>query len=79
MLVRENAQARQEGSQTVPERPPVGESQSNRISECAVGLVTGQAQNTEGRAGASRWDQSPARRMDALLAGGICCALDEQV
>ena len=36
------AQARQEGSQTVPERPPVGESQSNGIIERAVGLVAGQ-------------------------------------
>ena len=40
---REIAQARQEGSQTVPERPPVGESQSNGIIERAVGLVDGQA------------------------------------
>ena len=31
-LAREIAQARQEGSQTVPERPPVGESQSNGIA-----------------------------------------------
>ena len=30
-LAREIAQARQEGSQTVPERPPAGESQSNGI------------------------------------------------
>ena len=27
----------------------------------------------------SHWDQSPARRKDAVLAGGICCAPDEQV
>ena len=38
-LAREIAQARQEGSQTVPERPPVGESQSNGIIERAMGLV----------------------------------------
>ena len=31
-LAKEIAQARQEGSQTVPERPPVGESQSNGSS-----------------------------------------------
>ena len=37
------AQARQEGSQSVPERLPVGESQSNDIIERAVGLVAGQA------------------------------------
>ena len=37
-LAREIAQARQEGSQTVPERPPAGESQSNGIIERAVGL-----------------------------------------
>ena len=42
-LARETAQARQEGSQTVPERPPVGESQSNGIIERAVGFVAGQA------------------------------------
>ena len=40
---REIAQARQEGSQTVPERSPVGESQSSGITERAVGLVAGQA------------------------------------
>ena len=33
----------QEGSQTVPERPPVGESQSNGITERTVGLIAGQA------------------------------------
>ena len=42
-LAREIAQARQDGSQTVPERPPVGESQSNGIIERAVGFVAGQA------------------------------------
>ena len=41
-LAREIGQARQEGSQTVPERPPVGESQSNGIIERTVG-VAGQA------------------------------------
>ena len=42
-LAREVAQARQEHSQTVPERPPVGESESNGVIERAVGLVAGQA------------------------------------
>ena len=42
-LAREIGQARQEGSQTVPERPPVVESQSHGIIERAVGLVAGQA------------------------------------
>ena len=42
-LAREVAQARQERSQTVPERQPVGESPSNGIIERAVGLVAGQA------------------------------------
>ena len=42
-LARRTAQARQEGSQTVPERPPVGEGQSNGIIERTVGLVAGQA------------------------------------
>ena len=41
-LVREITQARQEGSQTVPERPPVGESQSSGMIERAVGLVARQ-------------------------------------
>ena len=38
-LARSIAQCRQEQSQTVPERPPVGESHSNGIIECTVGLV----------------------------------------
>ena len=38
-LSREIAQAPQDGSQTVPQRPPVGESQSNGIIERAVGLI----------------------------------------
>ena len=42
-LAKEIAQARQEGSQTVPERQPVGESQSNGIIERAAGLVAGHA------------------------------------
>ena len=42
-LAREIAQARQEGSWTVPKRPPVWESQSNGIIERAVGVVAGQA------------------------------------
>ena len=42
-LPREIAQARQEGRQTVPERPPVGESQSEGIIESAVELVASQA------------------------------------
>ena len=42
-LAREIAQARQESSQTVPEKPPVGDSQSNGVIERAVGLVAGQA------------------------------------
>ena len=42
-LAREIAQARQEGSQTVPWRPPVGEREpSYGIIERAVGLVAGQ-------------------------------------
>ena len=42
-MARGIAQARQEGSQTVPERPPVGESQSNGIIERTVGPVADQA------------------------------------
>ena len=44
-LAREIAQARQEGRQTVPERPPVGESQSHGIAERTAGLVAGQARS----------------------------------
>ena len=42
-MARELAQARQEGSQSVLERPPEGESQSNGSTESMVGLVAGQA------------------------------------
>ena len=42
-LAREVAEARHEGNQTVPERPPVGQSQSNGIIERTVGLAAGQA------------------------------------
>ena len=42
-VAREIEQARQEGGQTVPERPPVGESQSNGIIERAVVLAAGHA------------------------------------
>ena len=49
-LAREIAQARQEGSQIVPERPPVGESQSNGIIARAVVLVAGQARTSAIRA-----------------------------
>ena len=60
----------------MPERPPVGESQSNGIIERAVGLVAGQA--TEGRTAAPHGSQSLARRKDIVLVGGFCGILDEQ-
>ena len=76
-LAREIAQARREGSQKVPERPPVGESQSDGIVERAVGLVAGQARTLkaalEHRIGAR------VRRKGIVLAGGVCGILDEQV
>ena len=54
---REVAQARQEGSQTVPERPPVvGESQFNGIIERTAGLVA----NAGSCIGVSKSGQSPA-------------------
>ena len=71
-LAREVAQAHQEGSQTVPERPPVGESQSNGIIERAVEPCCRSGQDTEGCIGASHWGQRPARRKDIVLAGGVC-------
>ena len=43
LRMRQRSSERQEGNWTVPERPPVGESQSNGIIESAVGLVAGQA------------------------------------
>ena len=76
-LARQIAQARQEGGQTVPERPPVRESQSNGVIERAVGLVAGQVRTLkaalEHRIGTS---VPPDAR---ILAGGICGILDEQV
>ena len=50
-LAREIAPARQEVSPTVPERPPVGEGQSNGVIDRAVGLVAGQARTLEHRTG----------------------------
>ena len=76
-LARGIAQARQEGSQTVPERPPVGESQSNGIIERGARCQPGQ--DIEGCTGAWHWGQSPARRKDVVLFGGVCGVLDEQV
>ena len=42
-MAREISQARQEGSQTVPERPPAGESWCTGVVGRAVGLVSSQA------------------------------------
>ena len=75
-LAREIAQARQEG---VPERPPVGESQSNGIIERAVGLVSGQARTLKAALKQSHRGQSPARRKDIVQAGGVRGIPDEQV
>ena len=44
-LAREIAQTRQDGSQNVQERPPVGRSKSNGIINRAVGLAAGQARS----------------------------------
>ena len=72
------AQARQEGSQTVPERPPVGGSLSKGFIERAVVLVAGQARTLraalEHRIGAS-----VLLIEGILLVGGVCGVLDEQV
>ena len=75
-LAGEVPQARQEGSQTVPERPPVAESQSNLDHRTCSGTRGRPGQNTEGCVGASYWDQSPQRK-DTNLAGGICCVPGE--
>ena len=58
-LARRFAQARQEGSQTLPERPPVGESQPNGVRTHG-GARGWSGQNTESRIGASCWRESPA-------------------
>ena len=78
-LAREIAQARHEGSQTVPERPPVGESQSNGIIERAAGARCRPGQDIEGCTGSPHRRQSPARRKDIVLVGGDCGVLDEHV
>ena len=63
----------------MPERPPVGESQSNGIIERAVGLVAGQSRTLkaalEHRIGA----RVPPDVEDIVLAGGVCGIPDEQV
>ena len=63
-LAREIAQARQEGSHTVPQRPPVGEGQSYGIIERAVGLVAGQARTLKAALEHRMGGQSPARSKD---------------
>ena len=78
-LAREIAQARQEGSQTVPERPPVGESQPDGIIEGCSGARCRPGQDIEGCTGAPHRGQSPAQRKDIVLVGGVCGVLDEQV
>ena len=78
-LAREIGQARQEGSQTVPERPPVAESPVQRDHRTCGGTRGRSGQNVESCVGASHWNQSPARRKDTVLAGGICCVPDEQL
>ena len=78
-LAREIAQGRHERSQTVPERPPVGESQSNGIIERAVRLGAGQARTSKAALEHRIGTRDPARCKDTMLAGGICCILDEQV
>ena len=78
-LAREIAQARQEGSQTLSERPPVGESQSNGIIERAVGLVAGQTRTTKAALEHRIGTRVPPDARITMLAGGICCILNEQV
>ena len=74
-LAREIAQARQEGSQTVPERDG---KKAVQWDHRACGGARGRpGWNTEGCAGTSHLDQSDAK--DTVLVGGICCILDEQV
>ena len=68
---RKIAQARQEGSQTVPERPPVRK--PVQWDHRACGGARGRpGQNTECCAETSCGEKSPARRKDTVLAGGIC-------
>ena len=79
-LAREIAQARQEGRQTVPERPPVGESQPVPRNRRTHGGTRGwSGQITESCTGASYWRESSACCKDTVLADGVHCASDEQV
>ena len=78
-LAREIAQTRQEGSETVPERPPLGEGQSNGIIERAAELVGRPGKNAESCTGTPHRSQSPARRKDIVLAGGIRFISDERM
>ena len=57
----------------------MGESQSNGIIERAVGLVAGQARTLKGALEQRIWDQSPARRKDTVLAGGVRCVMMNSV
>ena len=76
---RQIVQARQEWRQTVPERPPVGESQSNGIIECTVGLVAGQARTLKGALDHRIGVTVPVGCEDTVLVGGVCHVPDEQV
>ena len=63
-------------SQTYLERPPLVEVQwDHRVCGGARGW---RGQNTKDCAGTSCRDQSPVRRKDTVLAGGICRILHEQ-
>ena len=79
-LAREIAQARQEGSQIVPERESASGRKSVQLDHRArVGARCQSRQDTDGYTGASHGDQSPARRKVIVLAGGMCGIPDEQV
>ena len=67
-LAREIAQARQEGRQTFPERPPVEESRSNGIIERAVGFVAGQARTLKAAPEHRIGTRVTPRRKDIVLA-----------
>ena len=78
-LAREIGQARQERSQTNPERMPAGESQSSGIIERAVGLVAGQARTLKAALEHRMGTRVPPDAKILCWLVGNCCVPDEQV
>lgn len=78
-LAREIAQVRQGGSQTFSGESASGRKSVQREHRTCGGPRCWPGQDTEGCTGAPHRGQSPARRKDTVLVGGVCGVLDEQV